>query len=482
MSPEPHTGSPLAEEATLQPLIEQLERAYRYASISDQDARIQWASAPWMVLCGREADGAGRDLRKAISKLPKPEQSVFMIAELRERGFLLGSPVEIADPEGRPVPFEVSVLPAAATAEQSAFNLVIARPAPERVPQPERHSILESSANAVVAVDRDGFIAYANPAFERLTGIGLAEIEGSPLAALPGTAEDVVQLLAALGSDTPLEVELKLRRMKEECVPVVAAVAPHRRDDGALEGAVVSLSDVSAQRRVESELERRNGELEHCVNPLAHDLRSPLVALLGFSRLLRQDYGSRLDDTGAHFVDRIEQAGRTMEGLIHDLLELSRIGRHGERPAMVDPRTVLAQLAAELKPRLDAEGIRLALPNDPPLLYCDRTRLYQVFANLIGNAINHMGECEVRGISVEVIEEEDVDHITVRDFGRGIAPQHHEKIFEVFQTLGPRRDDARGTGMGLAIVRKIAETHGGRVWVESRPNRGATFHVTFPRG
>ena len=148
---------------------------------------------------------------------------------------------------------------------------------------------------------------------------------------------------------------------------------------------------------------------------------------------------------------------------------------------MVDPRTVLAQLAAELKPRLDAEGIRLALPDDPPLVYCDRTRLYQVFANLIGNAIDHMGECEVRGISVEVVEEEDVSHISVRDFGRGIAPEHHEKIFEAFQTLGRRRDDTRGTGMGLAIVRKIAETHGGRAWVESRPNRGATFHVTFPR-
>ena len=92
MSAQPHTGSPLADEAAIQPLIEQLERVYRYVSISDQDARIESASAPWMALCGREADCAGRDLREGISKLPKPEQSVFMFAELRERGFLLGSP------------------------------------------------------------------------------------------------------------------------------------------------------------------------------------------------------------------------------------------------------------------------------------------------------------------------------------------------------------------------------------------------------
>jgi two-component system sensor kinase FixL len=472
MSAQPHTGSPLVDDATFRPLIEQLERVYRYVSVSDQDGRIQWASARWMTLCGGGGVCAGFDLREAISKLPKPEQSVFLLAELRERGFLLGSPVEIADREGRPSPFELSVLPVATAVEPAPFNLLIARPMPERAPRPERHTILESSANAILAVDRDGFIAYANPAFERLTGIGPAEIEGSPLAALPGTAEDVVRLLAALGKDTVLEVDLRLRRMKEEGVPVVAAVAPHRRADGMPEGVVVSLSDVSAQRRAESELARRNDELEHCVNTLAHDLRSPLVALLGFSRLLRQDYGSRLDDTGAHFVDRIEQAGRTMEGLIHDLLELSRIGRQGERRAMVDPRPVLAQLAAEFKTRLDAEA---------PLLYCDRTRLYQVFANLIGNAVEHMGECAVRGIVVEVLEEEDFDHISVRDFGRGVAPEHHDRIFEVFQTLGPRRGDTRGTGMGLAIVRKIAETHGGRAWVESRPNRGATFHVTFPR-
>ena len=92
MSAQPHTGSPLVDEAAIQPLIDQLDRIYRYVSISNQDARIEWASAPWMAFCGTEADHAGGDLREGIAKLPKPEQSVFMLAELRERGFLLGSP------------------------------------------------------------------------------------------------------------------------------------------------------------------------------------------------------------------------------------------------------------------------------------------------------------------------------------------------------------------------------------------------------
>jgi len=228
-------------------------------------------------------------------------------------------------------------------------------------------------------------------------------------------------------------------------------------------------------------LEKKNVELEHCVHSLAHDLRSPLVALLGFSRLLRQDYGLSLDDTARHFIDRIEQAGRTMEQLIHDLLEFSRIGRGDERRAMNDPRAVLQQIAAELKPRIDASGVQLVLPQSPPVIYCDRTRLYQVFSNLIGNALDHMGPCEDPTITIEIWDDAAGHQIAVTDSGCGVAPEDHARIFEVFQSLGPRADGRRGSGLGLAIVQKIAETHAGRVWVESDRGQGARFRLTLPR-
>jgi signal transduction histidine kinase len=228
-------------------------------------------------------------------------------------------------------------------------------------------------------------------------------------------------------------------------------------------------------------LRRANSELEHCINALAHDLRSPLVALLGFSRLLRQDYEAQLDETGRHFLDRIEQSGRTMESLIHDLLELSRIGQPGDRPSLVNPRAVLLQLQAELKSRLEAACIQLQLPETPPPpVYCDRTRLYQVLSNLIGNAIEHMGDGEENRIAVEITESENGHDIAVSDNGCGIAPEHQERIFEVFQSIG-RKDGRRGSGIGLAIVKKIVETHGGRVWVESTRGEGSTFHVHLPR-
>jgi signal transduction histidine kinase len=173
-----------------------------------------------------------------------------------------------------------------------------------------------------------------------------------------------------------------------------------------------------------------------------------------------------------------------MSSLIEDLLELSQIGVKSEQRCLVDPRSVLVQLQAELKLRLEDAGVRLQIPASPPLVLCDRTRLYQLFSNLIGNAIQHMGPCDDPSIRVEVTTDRDQHVITVADAGRGIPSDDLEKIFEVFhsQPRHPRSPDARGsTGMGLAIVRKIAELHGGRAWAESTPGEGARFHVSLPR-
>ena len=244
---------------------------------------------------------------------------------------------------------------------------------------------------------------------------------------------------------------------------------------------VAILRDVTERRRCETKLKRKNTELEHWVNTVSHDLRSPLVALLGFSRLLRQDYGEHMDDTGKHFLDRIEQAARTMESLVHDLLELSRIGKPGERASMVDPRAVLLQIQAELKPRLDAQSVLLTLPDNPPLVYCDRTRLYQIFSNLIGNALDHMGPRPTPRIQIQVEEDQGGHRLSDRDNGKCIDPEHHERIFELFHSMGRRSDGHRSTGIGLAIVKKIAETRGGSVSIESEPGRGTAFHVLLPK-
>jgi len=241
------------------------------------------------------------------------------------------------------------------------------------------------------------------------------------------------------------------------------------------------LRDVSDRRQAEAALAKKNEELEAYVRGVSHDLRSPLVSLLGFTRLLRDDYQEVLPRTGLHFLDRIEQAGRNMERLLHDMLELSRIGEIADCRIPVHPWPILEQLASELKLQLDAKDIALELPDDSPTIRCDRTRLYQIFSNLIGNAVRHMDSKSGSLICVEIDDVEDGWQISVRDNGPGIAPMHRERIFEAFQTASERPQGSPSGGLGLAIVKKIVESHSGRVWVESELGVGSRFVVWLPR-
>ncbi len=482
MSAQPCTQAAIADSTSAHKLIELLSRIHPLLLVYDARDTIRWVSEGFDSLCPDAQAAIGRPLRAMLPKLPRGGQIAELRSRFEERGFLPNVRLDLELRPGLRQPLEVSVLRLPESDGEALFA-VIARPggAPGPEPDEDAASVLESAPDAILAVDPHGFVRYANPALARLVGEERENLRSRPLALLAAGSRDIERLLAPLGGDGPSgELELRLRRSEGGPLPVAVTVSPHRGTDGRPCGAILCVRDATAQRR-QSELARRNDELEHCVQTLAHDLRSPLVALLGFSRLLRQDYADHLDDTGAHFIDRIEQAGRTMEALIHDLLELSRIGQPGERPSMVDPRAVLLQLHAEVKPRLEASDIELVLPSDPPLVFCDRTRLYQVFSNLIGNAIQHMGAGGDARIEVEVVEDEEFHRISVRDTGRGISREHHERIFEVFQSMGSRADGSRGTGIGLAIVRKIAETHGGRAWVESEPGHGSTFHVTLLR-
>jgi PAS domain S-box-containing protein len=403
-------------------------------------------------------------------------------------GHLANESVSLRGQGGRSIHVKLSAA-RLADAEASWATITIARP--------ETHSqitdqqfpysldclkaILDTSPDGVVVIGRNRRISYVNPAAEQLLDHPWAEVVGRPVDLYVHGREELDRIAAALRPKHPVRnQDLELRRGDGTVICVSVSASLLRLHDGTNMGAVAYLRDVTERRRTEEELAHSNAQLEHYVDAVSHDLRSPLVSLLGFSRLLREDYGARIDEKGRHFLDRIDQAGRTMQSLIQDLLELSRIGRTEAGKSLIDPRSVLANLHAELKPRLDQEGASLELPTDPPLLMCNRTRLYQLFSNLVGNALDHMGSVERPNIRVEVKTLRDAHQITVSDNGKGIDPTHHDRIFEIFQSVGPRRGCSRGTGIGLAIVKKIVETHGGRVWVDSDLGTGAHFHLTLP--
>ncbi|MBW2267626.1 MAG: PAS domain-containing sensor histidine kinase [Deltaproteobacteria bacterium] len=481
MSAQLQASDVLAKGMPARQLIEELAAAYPLMLVArTSDKRIEWISDGWQAALHHVPNLVGCNLRDIIARIPRPEQSFPIVTSLRKTGAVRHAPVDFPVGADAAAPFEVTAFPLKLCADEPRI-IVMARRRHAFEPAAPPTSLIECHPDAVIAIDPHGFIDYANRAATALLATSVSQLVGSAAAVLACDTEGMTRLVSSLDTDVPREIRLAVRRDGAEPLPVLGRIAPHRGPDGEPLGAILSLRSAADEQKATSDLAHRNEELEHCINSLAHDLRSPLVALLGFSRLLHQDYGEQLDDTGVHFVNRIEQAGHTMEDLIHNLLELSRIGQPGEHPTLIDPRTVLLQLAAEFKVRLDEEGIRLNLPASPPLVYCDRTRLYQVFCNLIGNAVEHMGECAERRIDVTIEAEPGWHHIRVCDAGRGVPTEHHDRIFEAFQSLGARRDGRRGTGMGLAIVRKIAETRGGRAWVESDQSTGAMFHVTLPQ-
>jgi len=473
----------LVDGLSAKQLLEGLGRVYRWLLVTDARRRIVWMSEGVSSLFGSEALAVGADARDFLPKLPRPEQVFSLRAELRNRSHLANVPLELPTRDGRRLPVEVSLLKVD-TVEPGEHLLIAVARSLESGPGPQgegrERTLIEDAPDAILVLDADGFVVLANRAAGRLAGRDRETLVGDPAALLFGdNAADVERIATAVGLPDAAECRVTFCRSDGSRVPVAVTVSAFAATPGGEECRALFLRDVSERERAEADLLRTNEELEHCVTSLAHDLRSPLVALLGFSRLLRQEYETLLDQTGRHFLDRIEQAGRTMESLVHDLLELSRIGQSGEHLTMVDPRGVLAQLKAELKPRLDEMGIELRLQDStPPLVLSDRTRLYQLLSNLIGNAIDHMGEPESPSIEVTVRDEDEGHHITVRDNGRGIPADQVSRIFEPFYSVS--REGRRGTGMGLAIVKRIAEKRGGRVWVESAPGEGAAFHVILP--
>jgi signal transduction histidine kinase len=223
-----------------------------------------------------------------------------------------------------------------------------------------------------------------------------------------------------------------------------------------------------------------NAELGNDLHSIVHSLRSSLVSLLGFSHLLRDDYSEVLGTQGCHFISRIETAGSALSAKIDEALRLSEIRLDDSDQNLVDPHKILIQIKAQQKLEFERARVSLVIAPDMPLVCCRASHLYEVFFHLLMNAAQHMGNGDDRRIEVQISEREGEHRIEVRDHGQGVPPQDHEKIFEIFRSNPASEPRRAASGVGLAIVRKIAQTYGGRAWVENAADQGARFHVTLP--
>ncbi len=226
------------------------------------------------------------------------------------------------------------------------------------------------------------------------------------------------------------------------------------------------------------ELERSNAEMEEFTYTVSHDLKSPLVTIEGYVSFLKQDIDSERYDRVQDFAARIESATKRMGDTITDLLELSRVGRGTHEVSIVETREVVLEVVSLMEGELRASNIEVHVPEFLPVIEADRVRTLQVFQNLISNAIRH-GKHPERPCVLRIGAKPDGNRVNifVSDNGLGISPQFHERVFDLFHRLNPKIE---GTGVGLAIVSRIAQLHGGHAWVESEPGEGATFYVSMP--
>jgi signal transduction histidine kinase len=239
-------------------------------------------------------------------------------------------------------------------------------------------------------------------------------------------------------------------------------------------------SELVARKKLISELENKNAELERFTYTVSHDLKSPLFTIRGFLGYLEQDALSGNHARLKSDIQRIIDATDKMQQLLNELLELSRVGRLKNESTSF-PFEELAREAVDLvQGSIMARGITVSVEADLPLVYGDRPRLTEVLQNLLDNAAKFMGDQEEPLIEIGCAQEDPEAEMTifyVRDNGAGIPHEHYDRVFGLFNKLDPKTD---GTGIGLALVKRILEVHGGRIWVESEVEKGSTFFFTLP--
>ncbi len=350
--------------------------------------------------------------------------------------------------------------------------------------------IISISSDAIVSTDEEQRITLFNQGAENVFGYTADEVLGRPLDLLIPERSRPSHAAQVRGfGDSPVvsrrmgeRGRISGRRKSGEVFPADASIS--KLDLGGRRIYTAVLRDVTDRVRGEEELaarteelERSNRELEQFAYVASHDLQEPLRMVASYTQLLARRYRGRLDEDAEEFIGYAVDGVTRMQALINDLLAYSRVGTRGGAPEPVDTAAVLERVLSSLGPAVEDAGATVT--HGPlPTVTGDAGQLGQLLQNLVGNAVKFRGEVPPR-VHVSAARGRDEWTFSVADNGIGIDPGYAERIFVIFQRLHTRAEYA-GTGIGLAICKKIVERHGGRIWFEPAPGGGTVFRFTLP--
>jgi len=343
-------------------------------------------------------------------------------------------------------------------------------------------SLVKSSVDAIVSTDRLGRITYFSPGAERMLGFSANEVLGRPMSSFAYHQDDGRRLFKqAMREQKVQSYECDVLHADGGKVPASLSLSQIRNDSGRLTGFLAIGKDVSARVAAEQESRRRGEELENYIYLISHNLKTPIVSIQGFVNLFFEELGASLSQQNAHYLERIQKNAAMMERMIADLFDFSRMARPQPALSLTSIREIVNDVVNEMRHLGHMREIEFDIAPDLPEVIADREGMHIAFENLISNAVKYRRPGVPTKIKVGWESLPRFFAFYVQDNGMGFDPGFKEKAFTLFQR-GPNTSQIPGTGVGLALVKRIIENHRGLVRIESTLHLGTTVHFTIPRG